>query len=52
MVSEYTAKYRAVILALLIISPIILLAMEAALTWSPIITSEEYDELLEAIKPY
>ena len=50
LVSEYAAKYRAIILALLIISLTILLATQTASTWGPVITSKEYDELLEAIK--
>jgi len=50
LVNEYAAKYRAIILALLIISPTILLATQTASTWGPVITSKEYDELLEAIK--
>lgn len=50
LVNEYAAKYKAIILALLIISPTILLAMQTASTWGPVITSKEYDELLEAIK--
>jgi len=50
LVNEYAAKYRAIIPALLIISPTILLATQTASTWGPVITSKEYDELLEAIK--
>ena len=49
LVSEYAAKYRAIVLALLIISPTILLATQTASTWGPVITSREYDELLEAV---